>query len=192
MGASFKLGPPVGGGWMDKYFPHVALFTGSIMGGAALGLVLAATSMGAAIAPSTRLGALIAVPSLSVAAAFWAPLHRALPDRSRQLKESLVLEVPRWRAALVWGLDLGSAVRTLAVTPLLYAFLAIAALQPAPQLSLALAVLYGGSRAGSVTILSLKRSQPPRSPLPTIASRLRAASAFTVALAVAALIQMEN
>lgn len=175
---------------MERYLPLLALLVGSSMGGVALGIAMAILSIGLALVPALREGVIIAIPTLSAAATFSPRLLRALPDRTRQLKESLVLESSRSRAALTWGLDLGSAVRTLAVTPLTYGFLAVAAAQPTPQMSFTLAVLYGTSRGMLVVFSSLRRSVPPNASLPTMANRLRSVAISVTALAVATLTLM--
>lgn len=95
--------------------------SGGVLLGLGLGLIHGLlTIIGA---PPT--GFAFGLGALAVLAMFWAPAATWLPGRRRQVSSSRMLGPSRSRAAFMWGLELGTALSTFAVTPTLYCVLAV-------------------------------------------------------------------
>jgi hypothetical protein len=134
------------------------LVIGSATGGGALGLVLLVVGRILETPESLRVGILLGITTLSVAALYSRTVRRYVPDRPRQLKESLLLTRTPSQVAALWGFDLGLGLRTLIVTPAIYAFVAVAALQPSWIATLGVCLLYGVTRGLAVATF-MERSQ---------------------------------
>lgn len=137
-----------------KHLPGIALVAGSAAGGLMLGIGAAIVSLGLAHSDTIRLSVLLAASALAVAALLWRDLRPWLPQRGCQVRRNTELKRSIPRAALLWGLELGSGIRTFAVTPAFYGFIAVMVAQVAPWACLAGCLVYGISRGTTIMVFA--------------------------------------
>lgn len=168
----------------------VHLLAGTTSGGAVLGLGTAVAAFASSRVPAIRLGVLLGLGLVSITATVAPAWRRWIPQRGRQVRSGLIHERDRKSAAFIWGLELGSGIRTLVVTPAFYGLLALAVSQSTALRALAIGLLYGATRGGVIVTVAevarrLERSRPPEwEPAQGLEVRLRAPLAMLTALAV--------
>lgn len=137
-------------------FRCAGLFTshlvGSVVGGLALGLVLAPVRLLSENIDFVRLF-LGAVGVLSILSFATRRHEDAWPQRRGQVPVGWMVRGPIGVTFFGWGLYLGIGVLTYAVTPLFFGLLAVISLQPSLQDSLIVSAAYGAARASSILVL---------------------------------------
>lgn len=152
------LRPPVGGSLRERYLPLTCLIGGTTLGGALLGSALVIPSLALSSLHAVRTGLVFGVAGLSAAALGWPSLRRWLPERGCQVPVSRLRRGSLGQAAFHWGVELGLGLCTFAVTPALYAMLALAIGQKHPVGAALVCMLYGASRGATIARFAIAYS----------------------------------
>lgn len=167
------------------------LVAGTISGGAMLGLGTAAAALVLGRAPAIRLGVLLGLSLVSITSTVIPAWRRWLPQRGRQVRSGLIHERNRESAAFLWGVELGTGIRTWVVTPAFYGLLALCVSQSSALRAFAICLLYGATRGSVIVTLAevvrqVERSRPAEwEPAHGLEGKLRRPLALLIALAVA-------
>lgn len=135
--------------------PVLAYVVGSLLGGAATGLVLGALgtvvrdSLGTA-APS--IAAAIAIATAAIALE-WRGTVAPLPERRQQVPRQWLLWRRREATALVFGLIIGAGAFTYLKHASAYVVAVLCTIAPSPAAAVAIGALYGLLRAASVIVM---------------------------------------
>lgn len=154
------LAPPVGGG-IAAYSPLAWLVAGTTIGGLVTGAVLLLLWQALAPFDAARLAIVLGVGGLAAAAVVWPALRPWLPEAACQLREEVMAAGTVHRAAFRWGVELGMGVCTFAVTPALYAVLALALAQSEALLVIAILAIYGWARGGAIVWFAVVHARQP-------------------------------
>lgn len=130
------------------------LLAGTISGGAVLGLGTATAAFVSSRAPAIRMGVLLGLGLVSVTSTVIPSWRRWVPQRGRQVRAGLMHERNRESAAFLWGVELGTGIRTWVVTPAFYGLMALCLTQPSALRALAICLLYGATRGSVIVTLA--------------------------------------
>jgi hypothetical protein len=127
---------------------------GSVLGGLSLAAFLFPFWILLRSHQTARLTTLFTVMAISLTATLFPSLRWLLPDRRHQVSPELLMKMPIHHVSLKWGLELGAGVRTLSVTPALYAVLGITVVQPSAEGVVLIPAAYAASRAAAIAVFA--------------------------------------
>lgn len=180
--------PPVGGSRRSRLLPLAALMGGAVAGSVLLSLGLGVVWLVVHLLPAARTGVVVGTVGVSLLATSWRSLGAWIPDRSFQVNKALLHSRSRGQAAVLWGVELGTGLTTLAVTPALYGLCGVIVAQPHFASLVLLCLCYGATRGGAIVSFSLlraRRSTACGSPVPGLGLRDRMKWPILVASAIA-------
>jgi hypothetical protein len=193
---SHVLAPPVGGRTRaGSLRPLLLLVVGGAAGGFLLGMVLAMAAIAIDPLDPLQIGIAGTTVLVSVLAVAWRPLRAWLPQRTCQVGGGRLLVSGLDAAAFRWGVQLGSGLRTYAVTPGLYGFLGITVAIFDPMSVLATCTIYGVIRGGAIAFVALIVSRRGRSgdegPMPWVGLERRLAVPVLLLIGMVTLYQVD-
>ena len=164
------LGPSVGGQRRNEVLPLALLLVGTTSGGLLLGAGLLSIGKLLGYLEAAKLGIVIAFSTLAGVAVIVPRVKDWLPERSCQVRRSMILAHGLRGAALRWGLELGVGVSTFMVTPGLLAVLAVAIAQSRSIATIIVCTAYGAARGATIVTFSMlpaaRRNEGGRRGLP--------------------------
>jgi hypothetical protein len=137
-----------------KYAPLVSLIAGTTIGAALLGAAISVAWFVTSSFDAVRIGLLLGIVPLCVLGMIWPAVRRWLPERACQVPGALMM-VPRpSSAALKWGIQLGTGVRTFVVTPAFYVLLAVALSEREAWFPGLVCIAYGVARGATIAFFA--------------------------------------
>ncbi len=105
--------------------------------------------------PLLRLGILVGLGGIGLAAILSTTVERTLPERPCQVPRSAVLRYGLTTASLRWGVQLGLGFQSFVVTPAIYVLLAVTLSAGSAAHAAIPWIVYGMARGSSISLVSI-------------------------------------
>lgn len=138
-----------------RLLPLGALIAGSTLGGATVGLASSAVVLTIKPLALLRVGLLLGIGGITIAALYLPSVCRLLPERGCQVPRVTMKRHTTVSAAGRWGFQLGTGVRSFLVTPAVYALLALSLAARSPTSAFTPWLVYGVGRGSAIATVAL-------------------------------------
>ncbi len=120
-----------------------------------IAIAVASAAMILSQTPLLRLGILVGLGGIGLAAILSTTVERTLPERPCQVPRSAVLRYGLTTASLRWGVQLGLGFQSFVVTPAIYVLLAVTLSAGSAAHAAIPWIVYGMARGSSISLVSI-------------------------------------